>query len=145
MRQEKIMRQNSALIIFRQPTVKGGRAKNPPGKKIQNVPQQFSFCARLVSISNRADVDKFATLTFCSLLTLVRTCALTNNLIQPGSARDQFYTNCQLFLCTFRQSLFVPNSLSYLQTIHVYFFFSRWPKWIKGSLHYFPDGHIFSL
>ena len=139
------MRQNSALIIFRQPTVQGRRAKNPPGEKIQNVLQQFSFCARLVSISNRADVDKFATLTFCSLLTLVRTCALTNNLIQPGSARDQFYTNCQLFLCTFRQSIFVPNSLSYLHTIRTYFFFSRWPKWIKGFLHYFSDGHIFSL
>ena len=106
------------------------QATNGPRKKSekstrwknQNVLQQFSFCARLVSISNRADVDKFATLTFCSLLTLVRTCALTNNLIQPGSARDQFYTNCQLFLCTFRQSIFVPYSLSYLHTVHVYFF-----------------------
>ena len=121
MQQEKIMRQNSALIILRQPTVQGRRAKNPPGEKIQNVHQQFSFCARLVSISNRADVDKFATLTFCSLLTLARTCALTNNLIQPGSARDQFYTNCQLFLCTFRQSLFVPHSHICIQYTFTFF------------------------
>ena len=44
--------------------------------------------------------------------------------------------NCSF--CTFRQSIFVPNSLSYLHTIHIYFF-SRWPKWKTGLLHFFSS------